>query len=381
MGIDLLAETIDDLAGSDPVAYADGESIEALHRELRRLEAFVTTATAAFDASGDWADDGARNASAWLATRCRMPRAEARRTVRRGRVLRHLPAFARAWSDGEIGAAHVDAVAAVRREATEVALQRDEDLLATQAATLRFDTFTRALAYWEQLADPDGAEEEEMARRDRRDAYLARSLNGMWLGRITLDPFSGSIVSGELERLERRLFEEDWARARDELGREPTSGELARTPGQRRADALVEMAVRSRTAPADGRRPQPLFTVLVGYETLHGRICELEGGGVVTPGSLVPWLDGSVFERAVFGPGGRVEVSQSSRLFTGATRRAIEIRDRECTHPYCDGSSRDLEVDHVVPFAAGGPTSQENGRILCGFHNRLRNQRPPPPAA
>ncbi len=42
--------------------------------------------------------------------------------------------------------------------------------------------------------------------------------------------------------------------------------ELARTSGQRRADALVEMATRSRTAPAEGIRPAPLFSVFVSYE-------------------------------------------------------------------------------------------------------------------
>jgi len=34
--------------------------------------------------------------------------------------------------------------------------------------------------------------------------------------------------------------------------------------------------------------------------------------------------------------------------------------------------------DHIQPFSAGGPTTQELGRLLRGFHNRLRNQRPPP---
>jgi hypothetical protein len=200
----------------------------------------------------------------------------------------------------------------------------------------------------------------------------------MWMGKITLDPLSGGIVSGELQRLERALFEADWAEAREALGREPTPSELPRTSAQRRADALVEMATRSRTAPADGRRPAPLFTVMVGYETLHGRVCELAQGTVVAPGSLIPWLDRADIERAVFGPGRRVEVGATTRLFTGATRRAIEVRDRQCTHPYCEGSTSDLQVDHIVPFAVGGPTTQENGRILCGFHNRLRNQRPPP---
>ena len=80
----------------------------------------------------------------------------------------------------------------------------------------------------------------------------------------------------------------------------------------------------------------------------------------------------------MFQPGGRVEVGATTRLFTGATRRAIELRDRECTHPYCDQRLEDCEVDHIVPYAAGGPTTQENGRLLCGFHNRLRGQPPGP---
>jgi 5-methylcytosine-specific restriction protein A len=83
----------------------------------------------------------------------------------------------------------------------------------------------------------------------------------------------------------------------------------------------------------------------------------------------------------VFGPKNRVEVSEKARLFTGATRRAIELRDRECTHPYCDLPASACQVDHIIPDAANGPTTQENGRLLCGFHNRLRNERPPPPAA
>jgi hypothetical protein len=115
--------------------------------------------------------------------------------------------------------------------------------------------------------------------------------------------------------------------------------------------------------------------------TLHGRISELEDGTVVPPGALLPWLDRADLERAVFAPGRRVEISPTVRLFSGATRRAIEVRDRGCTHPTCDVAPPRCQVDHVQPFALGGPTTQENGRLLCGYHNRLRhdqNQRPPP---
>lgn len=378
MDLDVLTEAIDRLSGADPSMYSDAESIERLQRQLARLDSFVTDATAAFDASGNWALDGAQNASMWLASRCRLPKAQARRVVRRGRELRHLPDCKRAWAAGDIAAAHIDVFTSLRRLPTEEALVRDEAMLVDQACTLRFEPFTRAVAYWKQLADPDGADGDDQKRRDRRHVYLERSFQGMWLGGITLDPISGSIVGEELERIEGDMFESDWAAARTELGREPVSSELARTAGQRRADALVEMATRSRTAPSDGRRPRPLFTILVGYETLHGRICELSSGTAISPGSLLPWLDEAYFERAVFAPGGRVEVSPTTRLFSGATRRAVEVRDRACTHPYCDRPADDSQIDHIVPYTAGGATTQENGRVLCRFHNQLRNQRPPP---
>ena len=358
---------------------ADGPSIKALHRHLAQLGAVTTAATASFEARGEWAYDGAITASAWLARECRLPQAEARKVVRRGRGLSDLPQFGAAWARGEITAHHLDTVLSVRSAATEEALSRDEALLLQQARTLRFEPFTRALAYWQQLADPDGTEASAEEARNRRDVYLARSFRGMWLGKMTLDPVSGAIVADELTRIEQQLFEADWAEAKDRLGREPTLLHLGRTPSQRRADALVEMATRSKTAPANGRRPAPLFTVLVDYPTLAGRVCELSRSFVVTPGSLVPWLDEAIVERAVFTPPGRVEVGIKSRLFMGATRRAIEIRDGDCTHPYCDGSRHDLQVDHIVPYAQGGPTTQENGRLLCGEHNRQRNQRPPPP--
>jgi hypothetical protein len=201
----------------------------------------------------------------------------------------------------------------------------------------------------------------------------------MWLGQMNLDPISDAIVGEELDRLEKEMFEADWAECRARLGRDPTVADLSRTPGQRRADALVEMATRSRMAPSDGRRPGPLFSVLVDCCTLlRDRVCELADGTVIAPGSLLSWLDEAYLERVVFAPERGVEVSCVARLFSGATRRAIELRDRECTHPYCDIPASACEADHIIPYDNGGPTIEEKGQMLCGFHNRLRIARPPP---
>jgi hypothetical protein len=289
---------------------------------------------------------------------------------------------AEAFANGEIRVAQVDllvkAAQAVSRVDNE-AFARDEAVLVGAAKELKFGPFSAVVAYWSQLADPDGAEASDMEKRARRDAFLSQSVSGMWLGQMTLDPVSGEIVSSELIRLEAEMFEADWAEAKERLGREPHLDELGRTAAQRRADALVEMATRSKSTPADARRPEPLFSVLVDFPTLAGRVCELASGGVLSPGTLVPWLDGAYFERIVFAPGRRVECSVTSRFFTGATRRAIELRDQSCCHEFCEVRAERCEIDHIIPYAKGGLTEQGNGQVLCAFHNRLRNHQGPDP--
>jgi hypothetical protein len=390
MELENFADALDALVESGASNYGDCESMEALERLSARFEAFRTEATAAFEAGEEWAADGAKTAASWLAARCRVSRAAAKRRVRLGRTLRHLPQVSQAWREGAIGIDQAAAIASARRHRTESSMARDEEMLVAQATELGFDDFYRALSYWKQMADPDGADASEEERKASRNVYLETSLSGMWLGQMTLDPISGSIVSSELNRLEHTLFEADCAQAKERLGRTARIDELARTSAQRRADALVEMATRSRSAPADGIRPAPLFSVFVGFETMHGRICELENGTVLAPSALDAWMDSAYFERALFTLGNRVDVSVRSRFFTGGTRRAIELRDRLCTHPYCYEPAQSCQADHIETYADGGLTTQDNGRLLCGFHNRLRNQkehpgderqRPPPTAA
>src|SRR5690606_7828209 len=102
-------------------------------------------------------------------------------------------------------------------------------------------------------------------------------------------------------------------------------------------------------------------TVLVDAPTLTGRICELSTGTVVTPGEVLPLLCDADVERVVFGAGSRVlDVGERRRLFTGATRRAIEVRDRRCTHPTCSAPVHRCDVDHITPYADGGLTVQDN---------------------
>jgi len=374
--IEALHAAIDALA-EDPSTLANPASVIALERASARLDYITTTVVGEFDTWGEWALEGAKNVVAWLDTRCHLPKVEARRQARRAKGLPHLPVAAAAFCAGEIGAAQVDALDRVRTPATDAALARDEAMLVGFAKELKFKPFCVALELWAQRADPEGAEDAEFERQGRRDVYLSETIEGMYLGAMTLDPVSGSIVAEELRRRERQLFEEDWREAAEQLGRAPRAHELGRTAAQRRADAMVEMAKRSAAMAPDARLPEPLITFVVDYETLYGHICRIEGGPVVSPGTIVGHLDGATFERIVFAPGKRAECSVKARFFTGATRRAIEVRDQACTHEYCDLPAAQCQIDHIVLYSDGGETVQDNGRVHCGFHNRRRNHGPP----
>jgi hypothetical protein len=268
----------------------------------------------------------------------------------------------------------------VRTERTAAAFDSTyEDLLANARAEV-FARFKARCDRFELMADPDGAEQKAEDGRAARELHLSQTFGGMWFGRTTLDPMSGEAVATTLRMIEQEVFESDWAAAKERLGREPMTFELDRTPAQRRADALVEMATRARAMPEGARRPAPLFSVVVGYETLVGPVLELFNRTIITPGTAAAWLTEADVERVVFGTPSRViDIGVRRRLFAGGTRRAVEVRDRECFYEGCDAPPERLQIDHIHEAAKGGLTTQANGRPACGFHNRWRNQHPDRP--
>jgi hypothetical protein len=58
-----------------------------------------------------------------------------------------------------------------------------------------------------------------------------------------------------------------------------------------------------------------------------------------------------------------VALQSRERTFPDGLRHFLVARDRVCRTPWCDAPIR--HGDHVVRFAAGGPTSADNGQGLC----------------
>jgi 5-methylcytosine-specific restriction endonuclease McrA len=69
-----------------------------------------------------------------------------------------------------------------------------------------------------------------------------------------------------------------------------------------------------------------------------------------------------------------------SRHIPDDVRDEVFVRDHgQCSFVAADGTQcqckKGLQVDHMVPFAAGGTHDPSNLRLLCGAHNRLAAER------
>jgi hypothetical protein len=359
--LERLDESLDLLAS---LRAEDAETIAVqLQARSNRLQALTTVAVGAVDRSS--AIGNAKSTAAWFAHATRIPKRDATMMVRNARAMRSMPGTAAAFTAGEISGEHVQQLARAH-DLNPKAFETCEDELLDSARQDRFDQFCRHLAYWRQLAEPDVVEDEAAKLHDDRDASASTSFDGMVFVSADLDPVGGSIFKNELDRLEHLLWEDDQRTSR------------ARTNGQRRADALVLMAERSAAMPENAKRARVLISVLVGYETFAGRICQLADGTVLTPGQVVSLLDDADIQRVIFdGPSRVLDIGVKQRLFTGATRTAVNLVHLECQgDASCDTPSPQCETDHIQPWELWGPTTQDNGRPLCKWHHRRRQRGP-----
>jgi hypothetical protein len=367
-------------AALDELLVQEWESVsdaglEAALSELQvlqnRLDAAKAMVTGVWDARRVWARHRCVNGAAWLSATLRLPSEVASRQVRHARHLRRLPETMAALVEGSIGTAQVQRIVSVDSDRTHDAVLRDEVELAGWARTESWRQFCRKVAEWVEDNDPDGPHRD---RGDRRRFHFSQTFQDGWASDGWFDPLRGTVVHAELERRERCLFEDDWAEAKARRGRDPLPGELARTPAQRRADALVEMAQRSASR-GDGRRPEPLVIIVVGVAGFD-RSCELLDGTVLSPYEVAAVLPDALIQRITFDGPDRPVTASPQRRFTGLLRRVLDVRDRYCTDPLCDVPAQRCQGDHRIPYTALGPTSVDNGQLLCGHHNRLRNIRP-----
>jgi hypothetical protein len=165
----------------------------------------------------------------------------------------------------------------------------------------------------------------------------------------------------------------------------PTDGDDRRSADQRRADALVQLALDDLAggcAHCGGRPGQlrPSIQVSVALSTLldlDDQPGELDGHGPI-PAELARRIaadPSGTWRRLVTDPRGRL-IDYGRTVYTppAPLRRHVVARDRSCRFPGCGRVADRCELDHVIAWADGGPTNDENLAALCPRHHHLKHE-------
>lgn len=147
-----------------------------------------------------------------------------------------------------------------------------------------------------------------------------------------------------------------------------------RSPGKRRADALMDLVgAGARAAAGDGVQAGAATVLLtMGLdELLTGHVATNSTGDVLDAGAARRFACAADLIPVVLGgPSQPLDVGRRERLATKAIRAAVILRDGGCTFPGCDRPPGFCEIHHVRPWSAGGETSLSNSTLLCGRHHQ-----------
>lgn len=320
----------------------DAQSLERARRVAR------------FDAAREYEQRGLPNSIAFLKSECNLSAGAALDVLNVARRLHELPAVEAATEQGLIGFGQ----AAVIAESADVLAHRQEEIVAKaeelDPARLRVEVRRIAMQ-----------EDAERMKREAEWAYRSRFLKlETWRdGRIKLD---GLLDAEGGTKVKKALEAALGRRAKDEK----------RSEGQRRADALVDVAARALGGRKSGQTggQVPHVNITVELETLVGLRDDpgsLAGAGPVLCDTIERHLCDAALCFSVLHDARVLLAGKEKRTFSGPLRRALMLKRQGCEFPSCDRSADWCEGHHLLAFLHRGKTLPGNGSLLCGYHHRL----------
>jgi hypothetical protein len=367
-------DALRDVVDIDPMYMSvdeKGSALLALSSVIDRVEELRMRVLAAADDLA--AEEGARDAAAWMAHHARLDRGECRRSLRLARAMEQRTTTAAALRRGEINVAQA-----------EVVLRAVDDLPDEIDETVR------------------SAAEERLVEEAQR--FGPRALRV--LGRRVLDVVAPEVA----EDLERRLLEKEEARAaRRTFLTTRRNGDGTSDIRIRVADLVCDRLLtyleaftsprRETGVPADERQPHGtrLGAAFGSFlEAVDPARLPLHGGDATT---MLVTLDLEVLRSGlgvaqvgdeplsaaearrlactaniipvVLGGASQVlDAGRRRRLFTPAQRKVLAATQPTCRAEGCDIPAAWCEAHHAAkPWAGGGLTNVADGVLLCPFHH------------
>ena len=330
---------------------------------VRRLgDAIRTIGVGQVERTNGWKGQGAKNISEWLSIETDCAHYEAQSVVVLAGQLQHLPVTQAALRSGTLSGTQAVEVA----RGASVAPNTETQLLnLAQHATVRDlrDATNRVVA-----AATDEAERHKRIHKNRclktwTDQDGAFNLKGQ------MTVANGALVMAALKPIQ------------DEIFKAARKSGAHERPEAYAADALMALCEKASASDSGSgantiktTRPQAVINIRVDIDALkrghteHGEVCEIPGVGPIPVSTATEYL-GDAFLKLLVLDGVEIKtVAHMGRYIPAPLRTAVEERDRVCQVPKCD-MAMGLEMDHIVPFAEGGPASLENLVRLCKRHH------------
>jgi uncharacterized protein DUF222 len=378
--LEAISATIDGVADVAVWSLPD-DRVEELLAQAHRLEGRLAELSARLVGEVERRElakrAGGASTGAWLRRRLNLSPAAAKRQVTLASALvGRLQLTREALAAGDLSTEHARVVVKVMD--TLPAGLGAETLVAAERQLLGwcrdFDPMEVARLgrrLWE-VVDPDTADahEAKLLEKQERDAARQRQLTlhadgmGRHLLRGRFDTEAAAVIAAALDPLAQPM---------------PATGDGPdpRSPGQRYADALVEIC-RRQLATGDlptrgGERPQ--VTVTMSLDQLQ----QQTGSGLLDSGDRLSHAtvrklacDAHLIPAVLGGDSQPLDLGRAARTFTAAQRRALGLRDGPgCAFPGCDRPLAWCDGHHIRHWIDGGPTNLTNGVLLCGHHHTV----------
>jgi hypothetical protein len=317
----------------------------------------------AFEAKGGPRAAGATSTVAWARSALHLSGGQAQERVVLGRQLEAgmLPLTEAAVEAREIGFSHATVLARTASEVGGSAMAAGEAALVDRARSVDPAQLREEARSFRHTVDPTGALRAAQVAYRRRMLDLTTTDDGMTRIEGRLDAEGGAMLRSALERFLK-----------------PMRGDT-RTPRQRRADALKEMARRlvhgGDRVGSPGRLPQLIVTVPVA--TLRGEpgspAAQL-GDGSMVPAETARRLACHAEVKVVRmdAKGIPLDACRTRRSPTPTQWAALVARDGGCRWPDpqpCDRSADWCVVHHHDSVVFGGPTNVKDMYLLCWDHH------------
>ena len=342
----------------DLIAREDDLDPAAFRARIDRQEGMFAKLVAQATKRGDHQLTG-RTPVSWVASTCAMSSTSASDRLCVGEQLEAMPRVAEALSGGEIGYQSAAVICHLRDKLGDKVECLDQEQWIGFARDYTVKNLRWLALHVRYQLDPDGFDKDTEENYEERFLHISE-MSGMYHLTGVIDPEGGAALKTAIDSLSKRLGTND-----------------QRTPKQRRADALVEIAHHAMNQGTLPRRNgvRPHMTITTTIEGLKAELgapaSDLMAGMPVSSKTVQRLACDGTLSRVLKADSMVVDVGRATRAVSPAQWRALKARHTSCCFPGCDRPINWTSPHHVEFWSRNGHSNLRNLLPLCYHHHRL----------